>query len=279
MAAFQMETGMTLISLLLVLALERVTTGASVWQSEKYTESYWSWLKGRFSIEQSIGYMWVGIIIPVVLVLLVQENLSGFWRFLLGMAVLMICVGCPKQRGHYKGYLQAANRGDMQACSLYADEMGHDEGQYSFGQTLVWVNFQHYAAVVLWFVALGPAGAVLYILSRAIHLKLVAEKSELSTTTAKLMHGLDWLPVRVAALGFLLVGHFSRALPVWLSHLLDVTQAPRQFLSNVAKAAEEVEPDEMDCTEEPCTMVRLAKRNLVFLLVVISILTLSGFVD
>ena len=46
-----------------------------------------------------------------------------------------------------------------------------------------------------------------------------------------------------------------------------------------SKKAEEIEPDENNCTEEPCTLVRLAKRNVMFLLVIIALLTLSGWVD
>ena len=46
-----------------------------------------------------------------------------------------------------------------------------------------------------------------------------------------------------------------------------------------SKKAEEIEPDENDCTEEPCTLVRLAKRNVMFLLVIIALLTMSGWID
>lgn len=271
---------MTLISLLLVLAMERVTTKSSWWQSDFYLQQYFSWLndKGLWGEDKSNLALLASLALPVVLLLLLQASLSGFWLFLFGTLVLMVCVGCPKQRACYKGYLQAANRGDLQACSLYADEMGH-KMDYSFGQTLIWVNYQHYAAVVLWFVAFGAAGAVFYTLVRAFEVLLTEQQHALAKPMQQLMSVLDWLPVRIAALGFLLVGHFSRALPIWLSHLFDFNLSARQLLLQVAAAAEQVEPDETDCTEEPCSLVRLAKRNIIFLLVVISVLTLSGLLD
>jgi AmpE protein len=76
-----------------------------------------------------------------------------------------------------------------------------------------------------------------------------------------------------------LVGHFSRAFPTWLGYLPDPAVQAKTLLLAVSKQAEEIEPDENDCTEEPCTLVRLAKRNVMFLLVIIALLTLSGWID
>ena len=192
----------------------------------------------------------------------------------------MICVGCPALRATYKCYLQAANRGDMQACSMYADQLGHDaHSQGSFGQNLIWLNYQHYAAVVIWFAAFGAAGSVLYVLARGFSQKLEESEHPLAGQANSLMAIIDWVPVRITALGFLLVGHFSRALPIWIGYLPDPSISAKQLLADVSKAAEEVEPDENDCTEEPCTLVRLAKRNVMFILVIISLLTLSGWID
>jgi len=271
---------MTLISLLLVLAIERVSTKSSWWQSDFYLQKYHAWLTDKQLITKEQGHLalFASLILPGVLLLLVQASISGFWLFVLSTLILVVCVGCPKQRACYKGYLQAANRGDLQACSLYADEMGH-KMDYSFGQTLIWVNYQHYAAVVLWFVAFGAAGAVFYTLVRGFEVLLNEQQHPLAKQMQTLMSLLDWLPVRISALGFLVVGHFSKALPIWLSHLFDFNMPPRALLLQVAGAAEQVEPDETDCTEEPCSLVRLAKRNLIFLLVVISALTLSGLLD
>jgi AmpE protein len=212
--------------------------------------------------------------------ILVHHLADGLVELVVSTAILMLCVGCPAVRATYKCFLQAANRGDIEACSLYAGQIGtSEEGMESFGGNLVWQNYLHYAAVILWFTALGASGALLYVLTREVTKFFEVNHHPAGTAAKKLMHVLDWVPVRVTALGFLLVGHFSRAFPAWLGYLLDPKIEAKTLLLTVAKQAEEIEQDENDCTEEPCTLVRLAKRNVMFIVVAIALLTLSGWIN
>lgn len=272
---------MTLISLIVVLFAERIATQSKYWQAGFYNGFYQSqlikhnWLGEKTS---GVNFLLIVSIPPVILFLLLGTIDSMLLRLFIDSAILMICIGCPALRATYKCYLQAANRGDFQACSMYADQLGHrGDSPRSFGQNLVWLNYQHYAAVIIWFALLGPAGSVLYIIALATSDWLKNETDIEVQAANKFMMVLDWLPVRVTALGLLLVGHFSKALPVWLSYVATVDKPAKELLGEVAKAAEEVEPDEHDCTEEPCTLVRLAKRNIMFLVVFISVLSLSGW--
>lgn len=89
---------------------------------------------------------------------------------------------------------------------------------------------------------------------------------------------LDWLPVRITSFGYMFVGDFSKAMPVWLESLSDNNKPTYQVLTDVAEQSEDIMVDEEDCTAEPCLLVRLAKRNVLLLLAVISILTLTGFI-
>jgi AmpE protein len=131
----------------------------------------------------------------------------------------------------------------------------------------------------LWFAACGAAGATFYVLIKEIDSKLSDNNVQVANQVKRLLNIADWIPVRITALGFLLVGHFSRAFPTWLGYLPDPAVQPKTLLLDVSKQAEEIEPDENDCTEEPCILVRLAKRNVMFLLVIIALLTLSGWID
>jgi AmpE protein len=212
--------------------------------------------------------------------LLVQKFSNGLLELVLSTAILMVCVGCPAVRATYKCFLQAANRGDLEACNLYADQIGEpDETIENFGRNLVWQNYLHYAAVILWFTALGASGALLYVLARETFKQLKTIQHPSATDARALLHVLDWIPVRITALGFLLVGHFSRAFPTWLSHLLNPQVPAKTLLLDVATQAEEVERDADNYAEEPCTLVRLAKRNVMFILVAIALLTLSGWIN
>jgi AmpE protein len=274
---------MTLISLLLVLLIERVTTKSQYWQAGFYADKYIQLIepRGWFNSSSKSWVLALVIFVPVMMVYLVVQKFSGgLLELVISTAILMVCVGCPAIRATYKCFLQAASRGDLQACSMYEDQIsGDDKGKVSFGLNLVWQNYRHYTAVILWFAACGAAGAILYVLVREIESKLSADENQISHQAKRLLNIIDWIPVRIAALGFLLVGHFSRAFPTWLGYLPDPAIKAKTLLVEVSKQAEDIEPDENDCTEEPCTLVRLAKRNVMFLLVIIALLTLSGWIN
>lgn len=274
---------MTLISLLLVLLVERVTTKSQYWQASYYVDKYINNIetRGWFASSSASWLLVLLIFVPVIIVyLIVQEFSGGLIELVLSTAILMVCVGCPAIRATYKCYLQAANRGDLQACSMYEDQIsGDNKGSTSFGLSLIWQNYRHYTAVILWFAIFGAAGAILYVLVRELAEKLTDDNQQATDQVNGILKIMDWVPVRVTALGFLLVGHFSRAFSTWLSYLPDTSVAAKTLLLEVAKQAEEVEPDERDCTEEPCILVRLAKRNVMLLLMVIAVLTLTGWIN
>ncbi|WP_297821029.1 beta-lactamase regulator AmpE [uncultured Paraglaciecola sp.] len=274
---------MTLISLLLVLLVERVTTKSKYWQARFYTDKYLQSIQsqGWFNSSSKSWALALIIFVPVIIVyLVVQKFAGGLLEFIISTAILMICVGCPAIRATYKCFLQAANRGDLQACSMYEDQINGDNKEtVSFGLSLVWQNYRHYTAVILWFAACGAAGVVLYVLIRELDSRLSNDNDPVGNQVKRLFNIVDWVPVRITALGFLLVGHFSRAFPTWLGYLPDPAVQAKTLLLDVSKKAEEIEPDENDCTEEPCTLVRLAKRNVMFLLVIIALLTLTGWIN
>jgi AmpE protein len=187
-----------------------------------------------------------------------------------------------------------------------------------FGQALIWLNYRYYIAIMLYFIIFGAAGAVFYRLLTTVieHKKAqciasAAEKNaEVQTTSAEVgkaeydgldevphegniapniiagcqnhhdvLFWVDWLPVRIASFGYMFVGHFSKALPVWLESLFDNKKPTHQVLIDVAEKSEDIMVNEDDCTAEPCLLVRLAKRNVLLVLAVISILTLAGLLN
>ncbi|WP_158971044.1 beta-lactamase regulator AmpE [Paraglaciecola sp. L3A3] len=274
---------MTLISLLLVLLVERVTTKSRYWQAEFYSTKYATTIESSKWLNSS-SKSWaliIFILLPVLIsYFVIQEFTGGLVELVLSTAVLMICVGCPNVRATYKCFLEAANRGDLQACSMYEEQIKNGaQDQTSFGQNLVWQNYRHYTAVILWFAVFGAAGAILYVLVRDLESHFSKQNTAAAPQAQLMLNILDWLPVRITAFGFLVIGHFSNAFSTWLGYLPDPAVPAKTLLLEVSKKAEEIEPDENDCTEEPCTLVRLAKRNVMFLLVAIAILTLSGWIN
>jgi AmpE protein len=292
---------MTLISLLIVMALERVTEKASKWHIHTLVGKYITFLQGRnwFSDSASMLSILLIIFVPALLVYVIELIFNnGFVTFALQIAVLWICLGCPVTRKNYKHYLQAALRKDFQACSLHSIAFGNDDGDLDkVGQQLVFINYRQYAAVIIAFVLLGVPGVIIYSIAKELQLfthklsdcennpEQVADevmgecnKENAELIIDKVMHVIDWVPVRLTAVGFMVVGHFSRALTFWLPALVDTESDAKTVLTNVAIAAEEVEADQKNCIDEPCILVRLVKRNILFLLVAVSILTMVGAV-
>jgi AmpE protein len=123
--------------------------------------------------------------------------------------------------------------------------------------------------------------------SAADDLKALAERAEqlsqslllqqrLMAVASDLSHWADWLPARLFGLGFALVGHFSRASAILLSYLGDSSTPACQVLTDIAKAAEPLPEELLNCSTESCSLVQLAKRNILFFLALVAILTLSG---
>ena len=100
-----------------------------------------------------------------------------------------------------------------------------------------------------------------------------------SNTYQNILFYLDWLPVRFTSFGYMFVGHFSKAFPMWLEDLFDAKKPAHEILIDVAEKSEDIMLDNDDCTAEPCLLVRLAKRNLLLVLAFIAVLTLIGLVN
>jgi len=286
---------MMLMSLLLVLSLERLISKTPSWHIEKYASQYRDFLqkKGWLGEKASSAALYFYLLVPALLLGAIEYWLLGaFLTFIEQSIVLFICIGCPVLRGIYKNFLNAAQRGDLQACSMYTDQLGHCASQSdsdgsasaegkSFGQHLTSLNYQHYAAVMLWFIAFGAPGALFYSISRSTTEALCGANHPLKGAAGRLMFALDYIPVRVTAFGMLMMGHFSRALPEWLSHALQFDVPAYDVLTHISAKAEVLTPEEHqmqaeNAAIEPRVLVKLAKRNVIFLLVITSALTLVG---
>lgn len=96
------------------------------------------------------------------------------------------------------------------------------------------------------------------------------------TVAQDLSHLADWLPARLFGVGFALVGHFSKASATLMRYGADVTTPAEQVLTEVAQAAEPMMPEQLNSSDESCSLVQLSKRNILFFLALVAVLTLSG---
>ena len=298
---------MSLLSLLIALGAER-TLSAHAWRFNFYYQYYANFFGKNFTAKQGATAKVVFILLPVIATYLLLALIDNeAIQFVLSTLILIVCFGCTTTRNSYKSYLQAAFRGEDTTTKMHHEQLLSDKNlpNMGFGQALIWLNYRYYIAIMLYFTVFGAVGALFYrLLTTVIEHKeaaCIAKAYETDTATTDeqqsdethegdsvpdiiqgcqshhdVLFWLDWIPVRIASFGYMFVGHFSRAMPTWLESLFDSQKPTHQVLIDVAEKSEDIMINENDCTEEPCLLVRLAKRNVLLLLAVIAILTLAG---
>jgi AmpE protein len=279
---------MSLISLLIALMAERHLS-SSLWQFNHYFQQYIAWWKKtdqKLRFLHNPTYTFVVLALPTIASLLILNALEqGLLHLILSTLILIVCFGCVKSRDAYKCFLRSAFRGETTTCEINRQQLLQDKGldDQGFGQSMVWLNYRYYIAIMLFFVLFGAPGALFYRLLTTLSERNSDEELALSDEVLKVckqtLAVLDWIPVRITAFGYMFVGHFSKAMPTWLENLYDFKKSPNAVLISIAQVAEDYSVDEEDCTAEPCLLVRLAKRTLLLLLSVISVLTILGVVN
>lgn len=280
---------MTLISILIALIIERLDARGKYWQMQTYASVYLDKSQGVSGLFKQSMLVFLWLLVPALLVAGAARFIDFvLWQMLVNVVVLLVCLGCVFYREKYKGYLNAMQRNDSEAASLYAFQLGQkrtedQRGGETLGQTLAWINFRFYCAVIFWFVALGPAGAVFYALVRSFADAVREGKADSLKPHKKMLQALlfwlDWLPARIASFGFLIIGNFNKGTSCWLKHVLNFSISNRKMVTETALAAEQVEAQHIGCTVEALCMVKLVKRNVLFFLAIIAALTLFGNVS
>jgi AmpE protein len=241
---------------------------------------------------------------------------DGLLHLIISTLVLIVCFGCFTTRHSYKQYLHAAFRGEPTTSDLFHQQLLVDKNlpPMGFGQALIWLNYRYYIAIMLFFILFGAVGVVFYrLLTTVIEQQkgcsldqnksgninpddieqqyqeeesAITEEDKYSVPNISsgcknyhdILFYLDWLPVRITSFGYMFVGHFSKALPMWLESLFDGKKPTHQILIDVAEKSEDYMVDKNDCTAEPCLLVRLSKRNVLLLLATIETLTLFSVI-
>lgn len=297
---------MTLLTMLIALIVERLAVRGSAWQLSTYLQPYLQ--RGQAVTlpglpQHCLMLLWW--LLPALLVSLLIYSVQ-FWllQLVLNTLVLLLCIGSWSYRQSYKQFLNAAQRDDQEAVFLSMQQIRAAQGapELSYGQQLIWLNFRYYAAVLFWYALLGAFGAVAYACLRQLSepgvtqtedLPNIAEDNPTSESAPAaavtdeqwrrfaddLLHWADWLPVRLFGLGLALVGDFSRTSAVLLQHAGALQMSAPDLLAELSQAAEPVAEELLNTPDAAVSAVALAKRNVLFFLALIAILTLSGWLS
>ncbi|WP_455385629.1 regulatory signaling modulator protein AmpE [Acidihalobacter prosperus] len=237
---------MTLISLLIALALERLVG----YMSDFRRPALWlRYADGFDAVLRRLGLGYAGLrlllvlLVPVLLVGwlsdLLDSVLLGLLWIVFSVGAVLFCLGPDDLEEDVNAYTEAVAMDDMSrqwriaARFLGAADVPEDplERSRAVAEAAFAESNNRIFAVVFWFALLGPTGAVLYRLVRTLaHLPLEEEKagevveadegedaaeserSESMRLAAGLCALLEWLPARLVALGYAVTGSFDHAM-------------------------------------------------------------------
>ena len=206
------------------------------------------------SSERLAGKPWlvltILVLFPVALLALLLVVLEPVAYGLLALPVHLLVVIYSLGRGDLLGGLgpfrDAWRREDLQAAAHVAKRdlnICADSGEELLDRVqghLLWEAYQSFFAVIFWYFVLGPVAALAY--------RLLALAEEHGTNpalverAAQLRHAFDWVPVRLLAASFALVGNFVAVGRVMLHELLNWNISAAQLINKVGLAAGGIPP-------------------------------------
>ena len=179
---------------------------------------------------------WLLAVLPAVAATIaiyaLLASMSKFFALMWSVAVLYLTMGF-RQFSHYFTEIVVAlreNRLDAARADLgrwrgaSAAEFGPSEiARVAIEQGLVG-SHRHVFGPVAWFIAFGPAGAIAYRMAEMLGEqwggRTDAEFGEFGRFAARVFYWFDWLPARVTAASFAIVGNFEDAVYCWRTQAL-----------------------------------------------------------
>ncbi|WHS61185.1 regulatory signaling modulator protein AmpE [Pseudomonas sp. G2-4] len=190
----------------------------------------------------------VMVLLPVALLALLLWVLEPVAYGLLALPVHLLVVIYSLGRGDLLANLgpfrDAWRREDLQAAAHVAKrdlDIEADDGEKLLERVqghLLWQAYQSFFAVIFWYFLLGPVAALSYRL-----LALAAEHSQnpgVAERAAQMRHAFDWVPVRLLAASFALVGNFVAVSRVMLHELLNWNISAATLIDKVGLVAGEI---------------------------------------
>ncbi|MDH5180288.1 MAG: regulatory signaling modulator protein AmpE [Gammaproteobacteria bacterium] len=287
---------MSLISILISLAIESYWDKVDSLRQYDWFESYRNWisekLAGQTFLETPFGVLAV-VLPPVLLVWLVDSMFGGvlwLFSFLIGIVVLVYCIGPRSLVRDVQAYLDAVEAGDHTAARQHAagilnrpvDEKEKELAQIVKEAILVQAN-DRLIGVLFWFALLGPVGAVLYRTSVLLKDQTAFEAGGFASAAQDLYWVMNWLPTRISILGYALAGNFIDTTSYWDSITDFWTRDSTDLLiaSGIGALRQDLRADVTEHSDEYFNLgvshaLALIKRTVIVFITLLALMTLTG---
>ena len=182
-------------------------------------------LFARSSGDRRIGWLFAvvggGAIVGMIAALL--HSVFSLFAFVFGVIVLYGLLGPRREEAAFVAIERAlADDEPEQAAARLAAWCGHEHVEESaeglarvaMEQAVLRAHRQIFG-VLLWFVLLGPAGAFAYRLAAELARAEIEHDTNEKTFARRMFAWIDWLPARISALAFSVIGNFEDAMYCW----------------------------------------------------------------
>lgn len=234
---------MTFLSIIFVLVLEQFKAlparRVAAWQTH-YADFLERTFNGGEPRHGATAWA-LGVALPALLILALSFALDAVHPalgFVLNVAVLYLAMGL-RQFSHFFTDIQMALRmGEIERARRLLEEWrGQSADRLSSAEIArlaieqgIVSSHRHVFAPLLWFVVLGPAGAVVYRLSQRVAERWSAQRgpeadNPFAHFAQQAFQALDWLPARLTAATFAIVGDFEDAVYCWRTQARQWAQA------------------------------------------------------
>lgn len=291
---------MALIAILLSLTLERLLGALEGVRNFRWYDAWSAWVRRQLPEEapwQGTAGVVALLMPPLLLVVLLFNLLDGIWlplSFIVGVGVLLYCMGPKDLEAEVEAFIDARERDDEESALWHASTLlGGQVPDNSRALTrtmieniLIEAN-NRLIAVFFWFALLGPLGAMLYRLATLLNKAESERGGGLAEAVQRLMWLLDWVPARLCAIGFALSGNFVEAMHGWRDDAGKWADTNRGVLlasglgamdqMDEEHAEEEVSPERE--TARISETIALVRRMVLVLLAFLALLTLGGWIS
>jgi len=166
----------------------------------------------------------VPLVVATVAVYYAAHAVGAIFAWAFSVLVLYVTMGFRRFSHYFTEILKALAGEDITAArKLLAEWRGEPVPEFTTAQVAgvaieqgLLASHRQVFGAIAWFVALGPAGAVLYRAADMLAAKWgAAEGSEFGRFAARFYGWVDWVPARLTALTFAVVGNFEDAVYCW----------------------------------------------------------------
>ena len=279
---------MSLISVILALILDRLLREHHDLRDLGWFEHYSAKLNKALTLANPAVRIGLILLLPLGLVLLVQyafyDLLFNIPYFIFGVVVLLYCLGPACLASEIEAYLDARSLGDDDEALHYAGVLTEraassvpDQQTSDVTRAILYVANQRIFSVLVWFVLFGPIGAMTFRFVTQLSRQLDASPKQLEL--AKKIHALlEWLPARMLALAYAMMGNFEGAVHAYHSraHEPDIALNNYDVLVGTGMGAIK-DQTSMDEVVTIHAARGLVMRSILVWVTILALLTLGGW--